>query len=286
MIAALMALAPVYALRLSLSRYMSSMTGLEETIKMSQFDLAGQRALVTGSGQGIGLALAQALANAGASVVLNGRDAAKLDRAAGALRAAGVHVDAMPFDVTDADAVAVGVARIEAELGPLDILVNNAGIQRRAPLQDFPHDAWRELMRTNLDSVFYVAQAVARHMIPRGRGKIVNVCSVQSELGRPGIAPYAASKGAVKMLTKGMCADWARFGLQVNGLGPGYFETELTKTLVDDAQFTAWLCSRTPAGRWGRVEELGGAMVFLASSASDFVNGQVIYVDGGMTSVV
>ncbi len=253
---------------------------------MSQFDLSGRRALVTGAGQGIGLALAQALANAGASVVLNGRDAAKLDRAAGALRAAGAHVDAMPFDVTDADAVAAGVARIEAELGPIDILVNNAGIQRRAPLQDFRHDTWRELMRTNLDSVFYVAQAVARHMIPRGRGKIVNVCSVQSELGRPGIAPYAASKGAVKMLTKGMCADWARFGLQVNGLGPGYFETELTKALVEDAQFTAWLCSRTPAGRWGRVEELGGAMVFLASSASDFVNGQVIYVDGGMTSVV
>ncbi len=253
---------------------------------MSQFDLAGRRALVTGSGQGIGLALARALAGAGASVVLNGRDAAKLDRAAGVLRAAGAHVNTMAFDVTDADAVAAGVARIEAELGPLDILVNNAGIQRRAPLQDFPHDAWHELMRTNLDSVFYVAQAVARHMISRGRGKIVNVCSVQSELGRPGIAPYAASKGAVKMLTKGMCADWAKFGLQVNGLGPGYFETELTKALVEDAQFTAWLCSRTPAGRWGRVEELGGAVVFLASSASDFVNGQVIYVDGGMTSVV
>ena len=253
---------------------------------MSQFDLTGRRAFVTGSGQGIGLALAHALAGAGASVVLNGRDAAKLGRAADALRAAGAHADTMAFDVTDAGAVAAGVARIEAELGPIDILVNNAGIQRRAPLQDFPHETWHELMRTNLDSVFYVAQAVARHMIPRGRGKIINVCSVQSELGRPGIAPYAASKGAVKMLTKGMCADWAKFGLQVNGLGPGYFATELTQPLVDDAQFSAWLCGRTPAGRWGRVEELGGAMVFLASAASDFVNGQVIYVDGGMTSVV
>ncbi len=253
---------------------------------MSLFDLTGRRAFVTGSGQGIGLALAHALAEAGASVVLNGRDAAKLDRAADALRAAGHHADTMAFDVTDGDAVAAAVTHIEAELGPIDILVNNAGIQRRAPLQDFAHATWHELMRTNLDSVFYVAQAVARHMIPRGHGKIINVCSVQSELGRPGIAPYAASKGAVKMLTKGMCADWAKFGLQVNGLGPGYFETELTKALVDDPQFTAWLCNRTPAGRWGRVEELGGAMVFLASPASDFVNGQVIYVDGGMTSVV
>ncbi len=253
---------------------------------MPAFGLAGRRALVTGSGQGIGLALAQALSGAGAAVVLNGRDEAKLARAAQALRATGAVVDTAAFDVTDAAAAGAGVDRIEADLGPIDILVNNAGIQRRAPLQDFAVETWHELMRANLHSVFYVAQAAARHMIPRGRGKIVNVCSVQSELGRPGIAPYAASKGAVKMLTKGMCADWARFGLQVNGLGPGYFDTELTRALVDDPEFSTWLCSRTPAGRWGRVEELGGAMVFLASAASDFVNGQVIYVDGGLTSVV
>ena len=250
------------------------------------FDLSGRRALVTGSGQGIGLALASALAGAGAAVVLNGRDEAKLDRAAVALRASGASVDVVAFDVTDIAAVAAGVARIEDGIGPLDILVNNAGIQRRMPLEDFPEATWRELMHINLDSVFYVAQAVARRMIPRGRGKVVNVCSVQSELGRPGIAPYSASKGAVKMLTKGMCADWARYGLQVNGLGPGYFATELTASLVADPEFSAWLCKRTPAGRWGRVEELGGAMVFLASGASDFVNGQVIYVDGGLTSVV
>lgn len=250
------------------------------------FDLRGRRALVTGSGQGIGLALAGALAGAGASVVLNGRDRAKLDHAAATLRGTGAEVGIAAFDVTDSAAVGAGVAGIEANIGPIDILVNNAGIQRRAPLEDFAEATWRELMRTNLDSVFFVAQAVARHMIPRGRGKIVNVCSVQSELGRPGIAPYAASKGAVKMLTKGMCADWARHGLQVNGLGPGYFATELTASLVADAEFSAWLCKRTPAGRWGRVEELGGAMVFLASTASDFVNGQVIYVDGGLTSVV
>ncbi len=249
------------------------------------FDLTSRRALVTGSGQGIGLALAAALSGAGAAVVLNGRDAAKLDRAAATLRANGATVECAPFDVTDPGAVASGIAAVEAG-GPIDILVNNAGIQRRAPLQDFPEATWRELMATNLDSVFFVAQAVARHMIPRGHGKIINVCSVQSELGRPGIAPYAASKGAVKMLTKGMCADWARHGLQVNGLGPGYFETELTAALVADPAFSDWLCNRTPAGRWGRVEELGGAVVFLASSASSFVNGQVIYVDGGLTSVV
>ena len=249
------------------------------------FDLTGRRALVTGSGQGIGLALAAALAGAGAAVVLNGRDAAKLDRAAGTLRAGGAMVECAPFDVTDPAAVASGIAAIEAG-GPLDILVNNAGIQRRAALQDVPEATWREVMATNLDSVFFVAQAVARHMIPRGQGKIINVCSVMSELGRPGTAPYAASKGAVKMLTKGMCADWARHGLQVNGLGPGYFETELTAPLVADREFSDWLCRRTPAGRWGRVEELGGAVVFLASAASGFVNGQVIYVDGGLTSVV
>jgi gluconate 5-dehydrogenase len=253
---------------------------------MTLFDLSGRRALVTGSSQGIGLALAWALAGAGASVVLNGRDEAKLVHAAGLLRDAGFTADTAAFDVTDRMAVTSVIDQIEAELGAIDVLVNNAGIQRRAPLEDFPEDTWHELVSTNLDSVFFVGQAVARYMIGRGRGKIINVCSVQSELGRATIAPYAATKGAVKMLTKGMCADWARHGLQVNGLGPGYFETELTRALVEDPAFTAWLHARTPAGRWGQVEELGGAAIFLASAASDFVNGQVIYVDGGLTSVV
>lgn len=252
---------------------------------MNPFDLHGKRALVTGSGQGIGLALAGALVEAGATVVLNGRDPVKLDLAAATLRQRGT-VEVAAFDVTDPAAVAESVDRIERESGPIDILVNNAGIQRRAPLEDFPDETWREIVTANLDSVFFVARAVARHMIPRRRGKIINVCSVQSELGRPSIAPYAATKGAVKMLTKGMCADWARYGIQANGLGPGYFATELTRPLVEDPAFTAWLCQRTPAGRWGRVEELGGAMVFLASAASDFINGQVLYVDGGLTSVV
>jgi gluconate 5-dehydrogenase len=250
------------------------------------FDLSGRRALVTGSSQGIGLALAWALAGAGAAIVLNGRDETKLVRAASALREAGFTADVAVFDVTDRMAVTSVIDQIEAEMGAIDVLVNNAGIQRRAPLQDFAEDTWHEVVHTNLDSVFFVGQAVARHMIGRKRGKIINVCSVQSELGRATIAPYAATKGAVKMLTKGMCADWARHGLQINGLGPGYFETDLTRALVDDPAFTAWLCDRTPAGRWGQVAELGGTAIFLASAASDFVNGQVIYVDGGLTSVV
>ncbi len=252
------------------------------------FDLTGRLALVTGSSQGIGLAIAQGLAEAGARVVLNGRDGDRLADAAtqfggsvpGALGGLGV------FDVTDPEAVAAGIARIEDEVGAIDILVNNAGIQRRMPLDAFPIETWHEVMRCNLDSVFFVGQAVARRMIPRGRGKIINIASLQSEVGRPTIAPYTASKGAVKMLTRGMCADWAGHGLQINAIGPGYFDTPMNRRLRDDPAFDAWLRARTPAGRWGRVEELCGAAVFLASRASDFVNGQVIYVDGGVLSVL
>lgn len=251
---------------------------------MNLFDLSGRTALITGSSKGIGLALAQALASAGARIVLNGRNAAPLEAARAALAGTGASVHAAAFDVTDAAAVQSGVARIEAEVGPIDILVNNAGMQHRSPFAEFPVEAWGTLMRTNLDSVFLVGRAVAQHMIPRGRGRIINVCSVQSELGRPGIAPYAASKGAVKMLTKGMAIDLGRHGIQVNGLGPGYFKTELTQALVADAAFTAWLSGRTPAGRWGEVHELGGAAIFLASDAASFVTGHVLYVDGGVTA--
>ena len=254
----------------------------EDIVKL--FDLTGRLALVTGSSKGIGLALARALAEAGAEIVLNARDGARLEEARGVLAGEGHRVHAVAFDVTDPEAVGAGVERIEGEIGPVAILVNNAGIQHRTPLQDFPHDAWRRLVSTNLDSVFFVGQAVARHMIPRGRGKIINIGSVQSELARPGIAPYTATKGAVKMLTKGMATDWGRHGLQCNGIGPGYFRTELNQALVDDATFSAWLANRTPMGRWGEVEELAGAAVFLASDASSFVNGHILYVDGGITS--
>jgi gluconate 5-dehydrogenase len=248
------------------------------------FDLSGRTALITGSSKGIGYALAQALAGAGASVVLNARNEAALQSARDALAAQGFKVHAAAFDVTDADAVQAGVARVEADIGPIDILVNNAGMQHRGPFAEFPIDAWHKITTTNIDSVFFVGRAVAQRMIERKAGKIINICSVQSELGRPGIAPYAATKGAVKMLTKGIAIDLARYGIQVNGLGPGYFKTELTQSLVADEAFTAWLSGRTPAGRWGEVHELGGAAVFLASAASSFVNGHILYVDGGITA--
>lgn len=249
------------------------------------FDLHGRTALVTGSSRGIGRALARGLGEAGARVVLNARDATALDAAVAELRAAGIDVAAACFDVTDEAAVAAGIAGLDAA-GGINILVNNAGMQHRGALDQFELADWKRLMATNLDSVFLVSRAVARGMIARGGGRIINICSVQSELGRPSIAPYAASKGAVKMLTKGMCADWARHNIQVNGIGPGYFETELNAALVADARFSEWLCARTPAGRWGKVEELIGAAVFLASDAASFVNGHVLYVDGGITSVL
>lgn len=250
----------------------------------SLFDLTGRTALITGSSQGIGLALADALASAGARVVLNARDIARLETAGAALAAKGHAVELACFDVTDAEAVRAGVAAIEADVGAIDILVNNAGMQHRGPFAEFPLDAWRRLTATNVDSVFFTGREVAQRMIPRGRGKIINVCSVQSELARPDIAPYTATKGAVKMLTKGMAVDLGRHGIQVNGLGPGYFKTELTQALVQDDTFTAWLGKRTPAGRWGEVTELAGAAIFLASAASSFVNGHILYVDGGITA--
>ncbi|WP_298952776.1 SDR family oxidoreductase [uncultured Methylobacterium sp.] len=251
---------------------------------MTLFDLTGRTALITGSGKGIGFGLARGLGRAGARVVLNGRDEARLAQAAATLSGEGLTVALAPFDAADHRAVAAAVERIEAETGAIDILVNNAGMQFRTPLEDFPVERWSELMRTNVDSAFFVGQAVARRMIPRGRGKIINIASVQSELARPGIAPYTATKGAIKQLTRGMCADWARHGIQVNAIAPGYFKTELNRALVENPDFSGWLETRTPAGRWGDVEELVGAAVFLASDASSFVNGHTLYVDGGITA--
>ncbi len=248
------------------------------------FDLTGKRALVTGSSQGIGFALAQGLAHYGAEVVVNGRTAETVDAAVNTLRAADLKAHAALFDVTVQDAVQAGIAKIEAEIGPIDILVNNAGMQFRTPLEDFPADKWELLLKTNVSSVFYVGQAVARFMIGRGEGKIINIASVQSEMARPSIAPYTATKGAVRNLTRGMCADWARYGLQVNAIAPGYFRTPLNQALVDNPEFSTWLEKRTPAGRWGNVEELVGAAVFLAGASSSFVNGQTIHIDGGITT--
>ena len=248
------------------------------------FGLAGAVALVTGSSAGIGKALARGLAGAGARVVVNGRARSKVEAAVAELRSAGAEAHAAAFDVTERAEVADGVARIEADIGPIDVLFNNAGIQRRGPLEDYPEETWRELMRANLDSVFFVSQAAARYMIARKRGRIVNIGSVQCELARPNIAPYTASKGGVKMLTKGMATDWGKHGLRVNAIAPGYFRTELNKALVEDESFSAWLTGRTPMGRWGDVDELVGAAIFLASEASSFVNGHILYVDGGVTA--
>ena len=251
------------------------------------FDLTGRTALVTGSSQGIGRALAQGLAEAGATVVVHGRDRAKAERAAAEIAAAtGREAHVATFDVTDASAVDAGIAEVEERLGTPDILVNNAGIQRRAPITEFTDEDWHDLVATNLTSAFLLSRRVARGMVERGSGRIVSIGSVQSQLARPSIAPYSATKGAIVMLTKGLCADLAPHGIQANAIAPGYFATELTGALVDDEKFSAWVRSRTPAGRWGNTGDLVGALVFLSSSASDFVNGQTIFVDGGMTVVV
>jgi gluconate 5-dehydrogenase len=248
------------------------------------FDLGGKRALITGSSQGIGFALARGLAEAGSEVVLNGRNAEKLADAAQVLRGEGHTVHELVFDATDHEAVRAAVDGFEAATGAIDILVNNAGMQHRTELENFPADAFEKLLQTNIASVFHVGQAVARHMISRGAGKVINIASVQTALARPGIAPYTATKGAVGNLTKGMATDWAKYGLQCNAIAPGYFDTPLNAALVADPEFSAWLEKRTPAGRWGNVDELVGACIFLSSAASSFVNGHTLYVDGGITA--
>lgn len=252
-------------------------------MKQGLFDLTGKRALITGSSLGIGRALAEGLARYGATVVLNARNIDRLEGEAEALRAKGFDVEVEAFDVTDSAAVNAGVANIEDQNGPIDILVNNAGMQFRHPLENYPEDKWDQLFNTNVKSAFLVGKAVANQMIPRKAGKIINIASVQSELARAGIAPYAATKGAIRNLTRGMATDWAGYGLQINSIAPGYFKTPLNQALVDDPKFSDWLENRTPAGRWGNVDELVGAAVFLSGSGSSFVNGHTLYVDGGMT---
>ena len=253
-------------------------------IDATTFRLDGRVALVTGSSAGIGLALARGLGQAGATLVLNGRDGSRLEAARAALAAEGLAVHARAFDVCDAVAVEAAMQDIESSVGAIDILVNNAGMTRRAPFHEMATADWQAVLRTNVDSLFVVGQIVARRMVARQRGRIINTCSVMSELGRPGTAAYTASKGAVKMLTKGMAIDLGPHGINVNGIGPGYFKTELTAALVADATFDAWLVNRTPSRRWGEPEDLAGAAVFLASNASRFVNGHILYVDGGVTA--
>ncbi|KEA53300.1 gluconate 5-dehydrogenase [Mangrovibacter sp. MFB070] len=250
------------------------------------FDLHKKRILITGSGQGIGYVMAQGLAQYGAEIIINDISAERAEQAVMKLRDEGAVVHSAVFNVTDPNAVTQAIDNIENDIGPIDVLFNNAGIQRRHPFTEFPVQEWNDVISVNQTSVFLVSQAVARHMVARGKGKIVNICSMQSELGRDTITPYAAAKGAVKMLTRGMCVELARHNIQVNGIAPGYFKTAMTQALVDDKEFTDWLCKRTPAARWGNPEELIGAAVFLSSQASNFVNGHLLFVDGGMLVAV
>ena len=253
---------------------------------LSQFSLAGKRALITGSSRGIGFAIAAALAGAGADIILNSRDPETLGKATADLADSGARARAVAFDVTNAESVTDAVEFVERDIGPIDILVNNAGMQFRAPLEEFPEDKFERIMSANVTSVYLVGQAVAKRMIPRGAGKIVNICSLMSAVARPSIAPYAASKAAVANLTRAMATEWARHGLNVNGIAPGYFRTPLNEALTKDPEFNAWIEKRTPMGRWGDVAELGGAAIFLCSNAASFVNGHILYVDGAFMATV
>ncbi|MBX2883016.1 MAG: glucose 1-dehydrogenase [Granulosicoccus sp.] len=248
------------------------------------FDLKGKKALITGSSQGIGLTLAEGLGAAGASILVNGRDENKLSKAVEGLIEQGIQATPHCFDVTDHAAVNEAVSAALDTHGDIDVLINNAGMQHRTPLEDFDPLVFNQMLQTNITSVFNAGQVVARHMIKRGSGKIINIASVQTALARPGIAPYTTTKGAVANLTKGMATDWAKFGLQVNAIAPGYFDTPLNAALVQDKDFSEWLEKRTPAGRWGQLDELIGAAIFLSSDASSFINGHTLFVDGGITA--
>ena len=250
------------------------------------FDLSGRTALVTGSSRGLGRAMADGLAAAGAAVVLNGSDPGRLAAAAAAMRDAGHTVYEAAFDVTDEKAVLAAFALLDRAGTAVDILVNNAGIQLRRPMVELATDDWRRVIETNLTSAFVIGREAARRMIPRGRGKVINIGSLTSELARATVAPYTVAKGGIKMLTRAMAAEWGEHGIQANAIGPGYMITDMNQALIDNPQFDAWVKARTPARRWGRPDELIGTAVFLASAASDYVNGQIIYVDGGMLSVL
>jgi gluconate 5-dehydrogenase len=250
------------------------------------FDLTGKVALVTGSYQGLGLAIARGLGQAGARIVLNGRSEEKLERAVSLLSGEDLKVSGCCFDVSNTTQVQEKVTTLERDTGRIDILVNNAGIQRRSPLEQFEERVWREVLDTNLTGLFLVTKQVVQGMIGRRSGKIINICSLMCEMGRPTVGAYTAAKGGVKMLTKAMALEWGKHNIQVNGIGPGYITTEMNRPLMEDPKFDAWIRSRTPMGRWGEPKELVGAAVFLASRASDFVTGQVIYVDGGILAAL
>jgi gluconate 5-dehydrogenase len=250
------------------------------------FDVQGKIALITGSTGGIGQAFAQGLCENGANVILNGRNKEKLAKQVQKFHQEGYNVTGYPFDITDSEQINTAIQKITNEIGLIDILVNNAGITVRTPLEDFNDDDWESIIKTNLTGAYKLSKAVVQGMITQQSGKIINIGSLQCELGRPFITPYAASKGGLKMLTKGMAVEWAKHNIQVNGIGPGYFKTEMTQALFENTEFNKWVCSRTPVCRWGDTDELVGALLFLASPASNYVNGQMIYVDGGLLASV
>jgi gluconate 5-dehydrogenase len=247
------------------------------------FDLTGRVALVTGAYRGLGFAISAGLARAGAKVMLNARRSEVVERSVAKLREEGLDAHACLFDVTDADGVARAVRAVADAHGPVSLLVNNAGIQRRHPLVEFPDAEWDAIVATNLTAPYRVSKAVLPDMIAARRGKIIHIASLMSDLARPGIVPYTAAKGGIRMLTRGMAVELAPHNIQVNAIAPGYFATELNRALLDDAAFDAWVKKRTPAGRWGEPAEIAGLAVFLASRAADYLTGQIITIDGGMS---
>lgn len=253
---------------------------------VNPFDLSGRTALITGSSRGLGLAIARGLAAAGAKLVLNGVDSSRLDSTVAALHAEGLAAEGLAFDVTDEAAIVAAFARLDENGTAIDILVNNAGIQFRKPMLELQTSDWQRVLDTNLTSAFMIGREAARRMAGRGYGKIINIGSLTSELARATVAPYTVAKGGIKMLTKAMAAEWGELGIQSNAIGPGYMLTDMNEALINNPQFDGWVKARTPARRWGKPEELAGTAVFLASTAADYVNGQIIYVDGGMISVL
>ena len=254
----------------------------------SLFDLTGKVALVTGSTHGLGMAMAKGIGKAGATIIINGNSSQeKIDKAVEIFKSEGIQAFGYRFDVTNEEEVLNAIERIENEVGPIDVLVNNAGIIKRTPLVDMEVADFEQVIKVDLVSPFIVSKVVVKGMIKRKSGKIINICSMMSELGRNTVGAYAAAKGGLKMLTQNMCVEWAPHNIQVNGIGPGYFATEQTKPIrVDGHPFNEFIVNRTPAGLWGDPDELRGAAVFLGSNASDFVNGQILYVDGGILATI
>ena len=250
------------------------------------FDLSGKTALITGSSRGLGRAIAEAFAASGARVILNGTNQDRLDTARKAMVAQGFNVTTLCLDVTDEVAIKTGFAELEQQQTNIDILVNNAGVQFRQPMLELETKDWQRVLDTNLTAAFVMGREAARGMVTRGAGKIINIGSLTSELARQTISPYAVSKGGIRMLTKMMAAEWAELGIQANAIGPGFFKTDMNEALINNKQFDSWVQQRTPARRWGNPEELAGVAIFLASDASNYVNGQLIFVDGGMTAVM